>query len=54
MGLKPISTKTLEMLEKQCGRAYPLDRSGEFAAARDKRQIEILDVQKKNPLPKAD
>jgi len=54
MGLKPISTKALEMLEEQCGRAYPLDRSDEFAAARDKRQIEILEVQKKNPLPKTD
>jgi ketoreductase RED1 len=54
MGLKPISTKALEMLEEQCGRAYPLDRSDEFAAARDNRQIEILEVQKKNPLPKTD
>lgn len=51
MGLEPISTKALEMLDEQCGRAYPLDQSGKFAAVRDVRQLAVLDVQKKNPLP---
>ena len=54
MGLEPISAKALDMLEEQAGRNYPLDMSGDFASVRDKRQLAVLDVQKKNPLPKAD
>lgn len=52
MGLKPISKKALDLLEEQADMCYPLDRSGDFAKVRDDRQLEILDVQKKYPLPK--
>ena len=51
MGLEPISTKALDIIEQQAGKYYPLDQSGEFAGARDVRQLKILDVQKDNPLP---
>ncbi len=51
MDLRPISTKKLELIEQQAARNYPLDFSGAFASVRDDRQLAILDVQKKNPLP---
>ena len=51
MGLEPLSTETLEMIEEKAGKTYPLNRSGEFAAVRDKRQLAVLDAQKKNPQP---
>ena len=51
MGLEPLSTATLEMIEEQAGKSYPLNRSGEFAAVRDKRQLAVLDAQKKYPQP---
>ena len=54
MGLRQISPETIAMLQEQCGRIYPLEHSGDFAAARDKRQIDVLAAQKKHPLPKFD
>ncbi|WP_163338496.1 3-hydroxyacyl-CoA dehydrogenase NAD-binding domain-containing protein [Desulfopila sp. IMCC35008] len=54
MGLQPLSTETLEMIEEQGGKSYPLNKSGEFAMVRDKRQLSVLEALEKNPLPKAD
>ena len=51
MGLKPFSSKALDMLEEQCHRYYPMERIGEFARARDARQRAILEIQKQYPLP---
>ena len=51
MGLEPVSTKAMEMLDEQTARYYPMDRYDDFAAVRDARQLAMLDVQKKNPLP---
>ena len=51
MGFEPLSTETREMIEEQGGKAYPLERSGEYAAVRDQRQLAVLDAQKKYPQP---
>jgi len=54
MGLEPVSTKALAMLEQQAGRNYCLDRSGDFASVRDVRQLAVLEVQQKTPPPEPD
>ena len=54
MGLEPLTKEAFQMLDEQGGQHYPLDMSGDFAAVRDKRQLAVLDTQKKNPLPKSD
>ena len=51
MGLEPLSTETLQMIEEKAGQSYPRNRSGEFASVRDKRQLAVLDAQKENPQP---
>ncbi|GGO87190.1 hydroxylacyl-CoA dehydrogenase [Marinobacterium nitratireducens] len=51
MDLPPVDSRTLDLLEAQAAKHYPLDRLGEFAAVRDRRQAAALDVQHKNPLP---
>ena len=51
MGLKQVSTKAMEMLDEQAGRYYPMDHCNDFTAVRDARELAMLDIQKKNPLP---
>ncbi len=51
MGLDPISPQTLDMLEKQTNRSYPMDDIQQFAEVRDERQNAILNIQKNHPLP---
>ena len=51
MGLKPLSPETLKMVEEKGEQTYPLKRSAEFAAVRDKRQLAVLDAQEQIPQP---
>lgn len=54
MGYEPVSTETLEMLEQQTSECYPMAAMRDFARARDERQLAILDIQSRHPLPMKD
>ncbi len=51
MDLPPMSKETLDLLEAQTTRGYPMEKIDAFARARDARQLAILDIQNRNPLP---
>lgn len=54
MGYKPLSRETLDTLERQTGEYYPMPKMKEFAGARDERQLAILEIQRRHPLPSSD
>jgi ketoreductase RED1 len=54
MGYEPVSTEALEMLEQQTGEHYPMAAMRDFARVRDERQLAILDIQRRHPLPMKD
>jgi ketoreductase RED1 len=54
MGYEPVSEKTLDMLEQQTGEFYPMRKMKDFARVRDERQLAILDIQRRHPLPTGD
>jgi len=49
-----VSEKTLDMLEQQTGEFYPMRKMKDFARVRDERQLAILDIQRRHPLPTGD
>ncbi len=51
MGYEPVPKETLETLEQQTGEFYPMDKMKDFARVRDERQLAILDIQRRHPLP---
>lgn len=54
MGFEPVPKETLDMLEQQTGEHYPMAAMRDFARVRDERQLAILDIQRRHPLPTKD
>ena len=54
MGYEPVPVETLDMLEQQTGTHYPISMMKQFARVRDQRQLAVLDIQDRYPLPDRD
>ncbi|MGW8281857.1 MAG: 3-hydroxyacyl-CoA dehydrogenase NAD-binding domain-containing protein [Gemmatimonadota bacterium] len=51
MGYEPIPPETVDKIGQQTDEQYPMAKMKDFARVRDERQLAVLDIQRRYPLP---